>query len=186
MLRNLSVDSAGAASPSSPNSPAASDLPATARPLSKAATMAGAPLGATTPAFVGQSASAPSMPGGAPQPPPPPANATPEEFEAYRQQCWKQYFEYTQTWQKYYDRAQKNGGDKGKGRGKAPTISPHQSQQQIARQLGSQQAAALAGAVATMGQGGMPPAAPGRRGGAARPMPQVAVEEDIHSKLLGL
>lgn len=44
--------------------------------------------------------------------PPCPPNATPEQYEAYRQKCWQQYFEYTSVWQKYMEK-QKNLGARG-------------------------------------------------------------------------
>lgn len=61
----------------------------------------------------------PSAPPSVPEPPP---GASPEEFEAYRQQCWRQYYQYCSVWQKYYDQSKggKSQGAKGMGKGKWP------------------------------------------------------------------
>eukprot|EP00933_Yihiella_yeosuensis_P058401 TRINITY_DN5886_c0_g1_i1.p1 TRINITY_DN5886_c0_g1~~TRINITY_DN5886_c0_g1_i1.p1 ORF type:complete len:428 (-),score=115.71 TRINITY_DN5886_c0_g1_i1:586-1869(-) len=50
----------------------------------------------------------PPMPQAPPEPPP---GTSPEEFEAYRQQCWKQYYEWCEVWQKQYQ----NQGSSGRG-----------------------------------------------------------------------
>jgi len=76
--------------------------------------MAGQPLPSTAPPHP----SAPPMP-------PCPAGATPEQYEAWRQQCWQLYWEWCSVWQKYYTQnqnEQRNGkaGAQSKARGGPP------------------------------------------------------------------
>eukprot|EP00438_Fugacium_kawagutii_P034901 Skav224147 [mRNA] locus=scaffold462:376378:376770:- [translate_table: standard] len=59
----------------------------------------------------------PSAPPSVPEPPP---GASAEEFEAYRQQCWRQYYQYCSVWQKYYDQSKGGKSAKGMGKGKWP------------------------------------------------------------------
>ncbi|CAJ1343361.1 unnamed protein product [Effrenium voratum] len=89
----------------------------------------------------------------APSVPEPPPGASPEEFEAYRQQCWRQYFQWCKVWQKYYDQSK---GAKGQGSG---PCNPSAAQ-------------------ATNGKGS--------KGRPAHQVQRHSVEDDIHSKLLGL
>merc|ERR1712146_216771 len=63
------------------------------------------------------SAGAPPAKSGFNPSPAPPPGASPEEFEAYRQKCWKEYHEYCAIWQKYYKKNQEGGGQP---KGKAP------------------------------------------------------------------
>eukprot|EP00927_Polykrikos_kofoidii_P048293 TRINITY_DN42513_c0_g1_i1.p1 TRINITY_DN42513_c0_g1~~TRINITY_DN42513_c0_g1_i1.p1 ORF type:complete len:673 (-),score=154.96 TRINITY_DN42513_c0_g1_i1:47-2065(-) len=205
-------------------------------------------LGSSLPANVSGSVggSIPLLPGAPPTPPPPAAGASPEEMEAYRLQCWKQWFEYRQIWQKYANKRSQGlvsgagGGNGGKGvggsssvvqqGGKAATTVPqqtqHQQQQrhqqllgQLAGQLGSAQAAAIVEQLQATGCGrgvarppstivhhfrpiastSRPPPFAGNTGVASR-LPQIRpggcqarghaqasqIEEDIHSKLMGL
>lgn len=53
---------------------------------------------------------------GAPQAIVCPPGTSQEEYEAYRQKCWKEYYEKCAVWQKYYSQYQ---AEKGKGKGKA-------------------------------------------------------------------
>jgi len=140
-----------------------------------------------------------SMPAGASDasPAPPQASDCPpgisqEEFEAYRQKCWKEYYEKCAVWQKYYTQYQ---AEKGKSKGKSmmivpkmappminpgkggkgnslPPIVPAKSAVQVVR---PNQGMLVNPAMA--GKGRMPMAIQGARQRA---------EEDIHSKLLGL
>jgi len=137
---------------------------------------------------------APGAGGGAP-----PAGASPEEFEAYRRKCWQQYYEYTSAWQKYHEKAKQDpqvAQSKAKGAGKGAShagpgaIVPAQIQPQptggLRPALGANGAMQLRPAMAGMlggGKGGGPAAVqpPPMGGLIVKP-----VEEDIHSKLLGL
>lgn len=158
----------------------------------------------------------------------PPPGATAEQWEAYRQQCWKQYFEYCSAYQKYYDKARAEQGSGppkpnvpagrpatptgftsvavGQG-GPAPSAPNGRGSVVLPRALahGRPQVAVLTAPSALVGlaaplapppplaplrvpQHVVPPPRPGRRA----PMGLVGlaavnrVEEDIHSKLLGL
>lgn len=44
-----------------------------------------------------------------------PPGTSPEQFEVYRQKCWKEYFEWCSVWQKYHDREKQESNGKGKG-----------------------------------------------------------------------
>merc|ERR1719410_2247768 len=70
------------------------------------------------------SSTAPSPPS-APSMPPCPAGATPEQYEAWRQQCWHVYYEWCSVWQKYYtqnkiERSNSQAGAQSKARAAAP------------------------------------------------------------------
>ncbi|CAE7776464.1 unnamed protein product [Symbiodinium sp. CCMP2456] len=99
-----------------------------------------------------------------PSVPEPPPGTSPEEFEAYRQQCWREYYQWCKIWQKYYD--QSKGKAKGRGAGPGQSVA---SQGPNGKGHGGPQAAHGKGRSAV---------------GAQAPRP--SVEDDIHSQLLGL
>ncbi|CAE7205642.1 unnamed protein product [Symbiodinium natans] len=99
-----------------------------------------------------------------PSVPEPPPGTSPEEFEAYRQQCWREYYQWCKIWQKYYD--QSKGKAKGRGAGHPPGSN------QVSNGKGH------AGPQAAHGKG--------RSSAFAPQAPRPSVEDDIHSQLLGL
>jgi len=100
-----------------------------------------------------------------PSVPEPPPGTSPEEFEAYRQQCWREYYQWCKIWQKYYD--QSKGKAKGRGAGPGHSVASHQGSN-------------------GKGHGG-PQAAHGKgRSAVGAQAPRPSVEDDIHSQLLGL
>lgn len=102
-------------------------------------------------------AAGPSAPPPVPEPPP---GASPEEFEAYRQQCWRQYYQWCKVWQKYYDQS--------KGKNQAPGGSGAMAGHQAAHPKGTGK---------------------GKWSAPQAPQTQVqrsSPEDDIHSQLLGL
>jgi len=177
--------------------------------------------------------SASAAPGMPPQQPPPsvgpecPQGTSPEEFEAYRQQCWKQYYDYTSVWQKYYEQEKQSGQPaqskakgcgKGCGKGAMPPqqggLLPAMAMNPAFAQSSPSSPPTLPSSFfGTAAAGGRPPWQPSpggaglpgagtmvspitmamaARGGAmmggyARPPALVKpMDEDIHSKLLGL
>jgi len=102
-----------------------------------------------------------------------PPNLSPEEHEAYRKECWRQYYEYCGLWQKYFE---ENQQDLTKSAfPKAPNGSGPASVRQPKMPAMSKPMQDVMRA----------PAAPSTRSSVsmvvARPL-----EDDIHSKLLGL
>jgi len=169
----------------------------------------GGAAGASTPEASSESAPAEATPAGpgampasviAAAGPAPAAGASAAEYEAYRQKCWKQYYEYCAVWQKYYSKKQEGGGQpkgyggKGaaKGKGAASGYDQQLALEQMTGQLGAQKASALMAMSKGGGKGAM--GFPGKSQHAMpapRPAPQPVrqpqeIEEDIHSKLLGL
>lgn len=188
----------------------------------------------------GAALTAPAMPTPAQCPP----GTSPEQYEAYRQQCWKQYFEWCSVWQKYNSQTQNDpkamqGKNKGKGNINSALATPliRGNVGPNVAQIGGLQpapvngqfaaAASLAAQAANLGKGrgSLVPAidvrgrgqpmlmSPTPNGGGpalSKPMPAILagrgrgingsgsqvpgvqqpvrslVEEDIHSKLLGL
>mmetsp|Transcript_48419 Transcript_48419/g.96274 ORF Transcript_48419/g.96274 Transcript_48419/m.96274 type:complete len:425 (-) Transcript_48419:101-1375(-) len=98
MLKSLQVAEANREPPASPSPP-----PERPPGAVQQAPIPGQPMSSTAPS----PPSAPSMP-------PCPAGATPEQYEAWRKQCWTVYYEWCSVWQKYYTQNQK-----GESNGKA-------------------------------------------------------------------
>lgn len=183
MLRSLGA--AGVAAGPQPGQPAPPQTSPGTAAIAAQSTSPGGLLGSSSPP------AAPPGPGAGPPMPPLPPNATPEQFEAYRQQCWQQYYEYCAVWQKYYEKQKRDPSQaKGKsaGKGYPAGLGPGGPRGPLLGQgvagcaaggLGT--AAALAAARAASG-GGVPElrSNPALAGG------QHPVDEDIHSKLLGL
>jgi len=135
------------------------------------------------------SSTAPSPPS-APSMPPCPAGATPEQYEAWRKQCWHVYYEWCSVWQKYYTqnqsersnsqagaqskaRAPAPGGGctaaAGRGRPPAPPTATQQQQQQQQHQ-GQQSTLLSQAAAAARGRGAAMASWPPGACGASRPV----------------
>lgn len=105
-------------------------------------------------------AAGPSAPPPVPEPPP---GASPEEFEAYRQQCWRQYYQWCKVWQKYYNQSKGKSQQQGGGHG---AVAGHQAPGK--------------------GSGKGKWATQGTQVPQAVQAPRSSPEDDIHSQLLGL
>lgn len=71
------------------------------------------------PSSMGLTGPAPAPPMPAPCPP----GTSPEQYEAYRQQCWRQYFEWCSVWQKYHTQQNDPKATQAKSKGKGNNIS---------------------------------------------------------------
>lgn len=120
-----------------------------------------------------------------------PPGTSPAEFEAYRQKCWREYYDYCAVWQKYYDKHQAEGGApaaqakaKGCGKGGPPpgvVLNPAFAQSHAAPPVMRPPPGAPAPGWPPAGGGSaFVAAARGVAAGAA------SMDDDIHSKLLGL
>mmetsp|Transcript_17599 Transcript_17599/g.31796 ORF Transcript_17599/g.31796 Transcript_17599/m.31796 type:complete len:359 (-) Transcript_17599:8-1084(-) len=113
--------------------------------------------------------------------PPAPVGATPEEYEAYRQDCWRQYNQYVNAWQKYYNKnkAEKEAAASGAQK-KASAPRPQAQQWPSGPQSGG------GGAQSWPAGGAAPPPPVGGQPTASAPRDQRSMDEIIHSELLGL
>mmetsp|Transcript_59430 Transcript_59430/g.141613 ORF Transcript_59430/g.141613 Transcript_59430/m.141613 type:complete len:395 (-) Transcript_59430:9-1193(-) len=117
---------------------------------------------------------------------PPPTGATAEEYEAYRKDCWRQYNQYVNAWQKYYSKSKAN---------KEAAASGAQKKASAPRPQVQWTGGAPGTAGVASGQGwGSASAGPGANSSvAARASPGPEAQQDsrsmdeiIHSELLGL
>uniref|UniRef100_A0A7S4QC75 Uncharacterized protein n=1 Tax=Alexandrium monilatum TaxID=311494 RepID=A0A7S4QC75_9DINO len=179
------AEAPAASAPALLGSPAAPRA-APAQRLSGSGPVPPPPPAAAASAIAPPAAAPPAALPAAAAPPAPPPGATPEQMEAFRQQCWRKYYEYCSVWQKYYAQ---NSAKAAQSKSK-PHVRPGGL---VPAGMPSDPAAT---ALAAHGPGNTvaswplatpaPVATRGAPGAVQLPLVKNLIEDDIHSKLLGL